>query len=259
MTVALGDATDNKIAINGVGGITISTPISGASKNLNKIGTGSGVLTLSVANTYSGTTTVTAGTLAVSGSGTVGTGNVSVASGATFDLSAITTSLTLSSTQTLSGAGTIAIGAKTLNVDGTISPGTSSVDTLAFTGAGTLQLSATSAFQFTLGTSSDLITLAGVLGLGSGVDFSDFTFNAGAGFTATTYTLISGASSLSGSLASGLSGSIGAYTGTLSLSGNNLVLTTVIAAVPEPHEYAFAIVGLLGLVIVMRRRKAAMC
>jgi len=124
---------------------------------------------------------------------------------------------------------------------------------LAFTGG--LTLDSTSKFAFTLGNTSDLVTVSGALALGSAnLDFSDFTFTAGTGFTATAYTLISGATSLTGSLAaSGLSGTINGYTGTLSMSGNNLILT--VTGVPEPHEYAIAIAGLLGLVILARRRK----
>lgn len=63
MTIALANNTNNIIEIDNTGGITIATVISGTSKNLTKAGSGTGVLTLSGANTYSGTTTIAAGTL----------------------------------------------------------------------------------------------------------------------------------------------------------------------------------------------------
>lgn len=53
--------------------------------------TGSGVLTLSGASTYSGATTVSAGTLRITNSASLGTGNVTVATGAAIDLAGNTT------------------------------------------------------------------------------------------------------------------------------------------------------------------------
>lgn len=63
MGVTLGNVTNNVINISGTGGISISSIISGASRNLTKEGTGTGVLTLSAANTYGGTTTINNGNL----------------------------------------------------------------------------------------------------------------------------------------------------------------------------------------------------
>ena len=74
---------------------------------LTKLGTG--ILTLAAANTYTGPTTVSAGTLAISVNGGLGKGNVSIAAGATLSLgTAVTaahnastgTTLTLASTTT---------------------------------------------------------------------------------------------------------------------------------------------------------------
>ncbi len=63
MGVVLSNATENVIVIDNSGGITISSVISGASKNLTLMGSGTGILTLSGANTYSGVTTISSGTL----------------------------------------------------------------------------------------------------------------------------------------------------------------------------------------------------
>ena len=70
MSFALGDATNNIINIDGTGGITISSVIKDdAGSKLTRAGSGTGVLTLSGVNTYTGGTIISAGTLALSGSG----------------------------------------------------------------------------------------------------------------------------------------------------------------------------------------------
>lgn len=65
MTLALGNSTDNVIQINGTGGITISTAITGSGKNLTLTGTGGGILIFdsNLDNTYTGTTTINSGEL----------------------------------------------------------------------------------------------------------------------------------------------------------------------------------------------------
>jgi len=264
MTVRLANSTNNIIMLDGTTAsnqITISSNIDAASAGTKLTLDGSnslGKLTLSGTGSWSGATTITAATLAVTGSGTIGSGNLSIASGAAFDISGVTTtSYTLSSTQTLSGAGTVALGAKTLTMNGTISPGTSGAGTLAFTASsgGTLALTSSTKFIFDLGTSADLITTQQILALGSGViNFDDFTFTLGAGLTTTTYNLITGASNVTGILGANTVGNVGSYIGTLAMSGNNL---TLIVSVPEPQEYAVAICALIGVIIYLRRRNAA--
>ena len=84
--ISLANATDNVVVIDGVGGITVSSIISGFGRKLTKAGSGAGFLTLSAANTFSGATTVSAGTLrlgSASGGALGSTASVSVASGAT--------------------------------------------------------------------------------------------------------------------------------------------------------------------------------
>jgi autotransporter-associated beta strand protein len=61
------DGANNIIQINGAGNISISSLIkSGSGSNLELTGAGSGSLTLSGSNTYTGTTTITQGTLSAS-------------------------------------------------------------------------------------------------------------------------------------------------------------------------------------------------
>lgn len=131
---------------------------------------------------------------ALGGSGTVG-GDVNVADGGGLEAG-------------LGGAGTL-----TLSRD---------LDLSAAATAGTL--------AFELGTTSDLIDLtSGVLDIGSGsLGFNEFSFSDVGGLVSGTYTLIQTTQSITGTLdSSNLSGSIGAFTGTLAISGDgtDLILT----------------------------------
>jgi autotransporter-associated beta strand protein len=63
MAVALGNATNNVVFIDGDGSVTISSTITGPERNLTLLSQGVGVLTLAGANTFSGTTTIRGGTL----------------------------------------------------------------------------------------------------------------------------------------------------------------------------------------------------
>ncbi|WP_296345300.1 autotransporter-associated beta strand repeat-containing protein [Reyranella sp.] len=75
---------------------------------------GTGQLTFGGANVYIGTTTITAGTLALAGSGSVsGSSEVSVASGATFDVSGIASATAI---KNLTGTGTVKLGARELQI-----------------------------------------------------------------------------------------------------------------------------------------------
>ena len=105
-------SNDGIIDTNGNNG-TLSGLISGSS-SLTKFGTGT--LTLTNANTYGGGTVIYAGTLALSGTGSLlSNGAVNVVSGATFD---ITNSSSLTQTiGALSGAGEVTLGNNSLIVD----------------------------------------------------------------------------------------------------------------------------------------------
>jgi hypothetical protein len=112
----------------------------------------------------------------------------------------------------------------------------------------------------TAGTTYDQINLtSGTLLIGNSLQFSDFQFTPTSGFDVGTYTLFSltGTSALSGTLAgSGLTGNItGLYAGTLSLSGNNILLTVTV--IPEPKVSMLLLgVGLFFLLATRRRRAA---
>ncbi len=76
MGLALGNSTNNVIQITGTGGITISSIISGSAKKLTLQGGGTGSLTLSGVNTYSGGTSITSG-LDSQSAGAINVGNAS--------------------------------------------------------------------------------------------------------------------------------------------------------------------------------------
>ena len=79
-------ATNINVTFGGSGNITVAEPIATGTGTLTK--DGSGTLTLSGANTYTGITTISAGTLAATVNDALGTSaaGTTVASGATLDL-----------------------------------------------------------------------------------------------------------------------------------------------------------------------------
>ncbi len=96
----------------------ITNPISGTgSLTVNGDGVSNQTLFLEGANTYSGTTTISAGTLALSGSGSIADSSyLSLSSGATFDISGITASSAAVNNLVGASGSTVNLGAKTLAV-----------------------------------------------------------------------------------------------------------------------------------------------
>ena len=78
--------TNTAVTFGGSGNTTVNDPIATGSGTLTK--DGSGTLTLTAANTYTGKTTITTGTIVVSGSGTLGdaTSDLDIGANGTLDL-----------------------------------------------------------------------------------------------------------------------------------------------------------------------------
>jgi autotransporter-associated beta strand protein len=162
---------------------------------LTKTGTGTATLTT---NTYTGITTISGGTLALNAGGSLASSSISLAGGTKLDVSAVAGGLALTGSQTLTGSGV---------VTGSVSTASGTVITVAALGtAGTLSFSnnlalTSSVLNFDLSTNlvagggtNDLIQLAGGTLTLSGVT----TVNVSGSLVAGNYTLIQGASSISG-------------------------------------------------------------
>ena len=110
---------------------------------------GNGVMVLSNANTYSGNTTISGGTLALAGGGSIAnTPNIIIAGGATFDVSGLNPPFVLGSSQTLSNSTSTAI----FNGNGSTGTGTMSLTYASGAPAltvtnGTLTLSSSTTFK----------------------------------------------------------------------------------------------------------------
>jgi autotransporter-associated beta strand protein len=130
---------------------------------LTKINGGSSSFVLTGVNTYSGDTTVTTGTLALGGDGSISQSPViDVAAGATLNVTARTDgTLTLADGQTLQCNGTIA-GILSADSGSIVSPGTS-VGVLTVTGAANLLAGSDTAMEIdAAGNTNDLLTAASV-------------------------------------------------------------------------------------------------
>ncbi len=163
---------------------TINGVISGTSGNsLTKGGTGS--LVLNAANTYSGATTVSAGTLALGATGTIASSLITVDSEATLDLTAKTSGYSLGNA-TLGGVGTVnTASGQTLSIGtgSTIRPATASTSgTLTVSG---LTFGSGGTYAFSIGNvSGSAGTAWDLLSVGSAFDItatsgSKFTINVG--------------------------------------------------------------------------------
>jgi autotransporter-associated beta strand protein len=130
------------------GALKLDTAVGGAG-GLTKSGIGS--LTLDSASTYAGPTSVTAGTLALTDSGSIDTStNITLSAGATLDLSAIASpTLTVTAGRSLNGSGTV-LGNVTLASGSTLTvggPGSNTVGTLTVTNTLLLQSGSTNQME----------------------------------------------------------------------------------------------------------------
>ncbi|HWH69660.1 MAG TPA: autotransporter-associated beta strand repeat-containing protein, partial [Candidatus Sulfotelmatobacter sp.] len=181
------------------GASTAANTISGSITDLSAssvnsvIKTGTGSWTLSGTNTYTGATTINGGTLALSGNGSIAnTPLISIASGATFDVSGLSSPFTLGAGQSLSNSTGTVKGSLATAGGSSIYPATAG-EAGTLTCNGDLNLSAGGTVTFDLSASAaggnDMIAVGGNLTLSS----SDYIhINAMSGFLDTAdYVLFS--------------------------------------------------------------------
>jgi len=230
--------------------------------SITKVGTGTQTFSGS-GNSYTGTTTVSQGTLLLSGAAVISSSpSVDVQSGATLDVAGVTGGVyTFTATQLLKGAGTIKGNSI---VNGSLQPG-SSPGILSF--ANNLTLASTTQTTIDLasgarGTNFDGINVGGAL-----VYDGTLTLSIGAALLNGTYNIFDFASN-SGTLDL-VAFSGGVYAGTFSYDGTSLWTSTDtngsgqtftfdqasgdLTVVPEPNTWALALFGAMFAVFVVRR------
>ena len=238
--------TSGSFAANS-GNLTVGGIISGT--GLTK--TGTQTLTLNAANTYSGNTNVSQGTLALSASGSIASSPViTVSSGATFDVSAVTGGWTLGSGRTLAGSGT-------LTGPATIASGATVDAAGTLTASGNLTFNSGSIFNWSMTDETTFDRISGANFGGSGglfnivTDLTNGFWNQNRTFSGifagTGSTLASIFSTIQYNGAS-LTGGLVPGRGVFTISGNNLSY----AAIPEPTT---ALAGVLLVTGLLRRRR----
>ena len=218
-----------------------------------------GLLTLAGANSYSGLTTISAGTLALSGIGSIGTGGLDLGttdSPGVFDLSGLTAgTYSLPATGNLAGVGTLSGSGKSLAVLGSFlpgnSPGTVTVDSgfaldLSNSGSSVFEITdpAYTAGTYDLVNGSGSVVFGGILNLAfSGGSYADGT---------DVLQLFANNGGLSGSFSAvNFSGLAAGQSATFNPT------TGFISVVPEPSTYAITLAGLAcGGYSLFRRRHA---
>jgi autotransporter-associated beta strand protein len=212
-----------------------STNVAGLTKS------GNGTLTLATANVYTGTTTLSAGELIVSGS-LNGTTNVNVASGATL-ASGATGSITTAAAGDLAISGTLAPGDIGSVGTFTLAPGT----------GGKLNFLSSSTFNFTISgatsdevsfsTTDDWLSGSGNVTLSlTGITASDY---------GNTYTVFQNVSTTGFALANITGYDTVNYTANFTQVGSDYQLS--FSAVPEPNT-AISLLGGVGVLLLFRRR-----
>ena len=216
--------------------LTVSAPLrtGGAIGGVGSlIKTGAGTMLVDATATYTGSTVISNGVLALSVNGSIATSpSIVVNAGATLDVSALGGGFALAANQTLAGSGTVSggmsDGSATVITPGTAgTAGTLTVTTnLTFTGNGSLAIDLAATTTTGAGV-NDLIQVNGNLNLSTGTPTPvTFNFLGGAPATGTSYTLIQCTGTVTGTAATAFTNALNSrYTAAFSQVGNNVVVT----------------------------------
>jgi autotransporter-associated beta strand protein len=230
----------------GTNGVSRISPLTGTLVISGKMtGTGTGgfakrnfgtVVITNATNDYTGPTTIVdAGTLLVDG--TVSSANVYF--GPNIDGTGTGFADGILGGKGLISGNVITKAASNLSPGGTSAGGvnTPTLDTLTI--GGTLDLTVSAAgtgkliYQLGAPAASDKLVVGGLTLGTDALGFTDFTFTGSGGFAPGVYTLISSGTAISGTLdPANLSGTINGMTSTLSISGNDVILTVVNPTTP---------------------------
>jgi len=218
-----------ELTIGGTGNTTSNTSLSGVGGSIIKTGAGTLSLT-SGSSTYTGSTTVSVGTMVLSGASNInGTSSLSVASGATFTNNstneAFTKSLSLAEGAIIDG--TNGFTPTSISLTGDLSGGLFTTFAL-----GTTSLTKAGAFDLTL----------------SNIATGTYSLFSGSSIGGTFGTVVVNGTGLSDLGSGNFSGSVGGFDYTFTNATNQL------AVIPEPSAWALISVGLFALIVMQRRR-----
>jgi fibronectin-binding autotransporter adhesin len=206
---------------------------------------GAGVLTLGGTNTYSGHTTISAGTLSLGTTGSLtDSAGIAIATGATFDVSGLAGGFTLGASQTLSGNGIILGNVTTA---GTLSPGNSTGE-LQFTGDLLLDSAAIIEMEIASLTDFDRVIVDSMLTYGGTLTLSFL-----GGFQPAigdTFELFQGFSSHGGTF-DDIAFPTSDYAANVNYGTGQLTFT----AVPEPNTFVFLAISALATAFFGRQRR----
>lgn len=234
--VTLNGAT---LRVEGANSVTIGNNISGSGA-IRRTGTGVARLTGSSSG-YNGAITVESGTLLVNGivgwesTTTVQAGG---ALGGNFGGAGYGRAITVQTG-----------GILTPGVDGDAGIGTLHVRTLALAGGSVVKMNLGAS-----GTADAIVATGAITFTGTGnITLDLLGTGSGSALAPSTYTLISGATNTIAASRYTVTNLAEGLTGSVALSGNDLVLTVI----PEPAEYAVGMAGAAALVAGIRRRRRA--
>jgi trimeric autotransporter adhesin len=269
-STTISQGTDFNNTVSGTGGIIQSgsgtTVLSGSNSYSGTTRVTAGVLEVSSANGLGNSTTATiqGGTLALSGSGSMGS-VTNIQNNGTLDVTARTGgNLTIGPTQTVSGSGTFR---GNFTLEGSLAPG-NSPGLQTYDGNLTLGLGSTILMEITgtaRGTEYDAIDVTGTLGYGGALTlnfanaFSEGdTFNL---FDFNNQVEMFSSINLTGSYTGAMTNNLGVWT--YSTGGTHVLMdqsTGVVSVVPEPSTYALiALAGAAFLLVRRPWRKATLC